>query len=455
MHSRRPIINHRGNGRGNGCSGRGEEEGYEKEKATKSNSTASTSKSQDQPKQQRAAILADTLDYAAVSMYNQDVRGAVMTPASLLTALEDPKDESVFYHLWVAARQAVEEGCRRGGMELRAILRDAMERLVVEAGWALRERSGGRLIAFVDPRRYDDAGAMARSARRLVRLFRLRGVSQSDVFISIPATEDGVAAARELAEQGIRTNLTLVAGLMHAAVCAEAGATTVTIAVGPLLDAHERRRGTAYPDLALHPGIEIIQAIQAYFELHNLNARLVGRDFRKFRELQALPGFDAICLTETQLAVPRWQATARGGSAKARHAARAPAADMRARQAQRPSEFLEHVSGAGFMEWMSASAREILAEAMFPALEHMEIKMNIIERTMQREVAWQLTLRRTVSLRELEVGLEQGRTEPQPTPPPANRESGPENEKTTKKDTGSTRTPLGDQDNVQDPNEYF
>lgn len=44
-------------------------------------------------------------------------------------------------------------------------------------------------------------------------------------------------AAQELEnEHGIHTNLYLVSGLLHAAACAEAGATTITIPVGRVSD---------------------------------------------------------------------------------------------------------------------------------------------------------------------------------------------------------------------------
>jgi transaldolase len=43
-----------------------------------------------------------------------------------------------------------------------------------------------------------------------------------------------VAAARELEAAGIHTNLILIASIVHAAVCARAGVTAISIAVGPV-----------------------------------------------------------------------------------------------------------------------------------------------------------------------------------------------------------------------------
>ncbi|KAJ7764628.1 hypothetical protein DFH07DRAFT_811881 [Mycena maculata] len=290
----------------------------------------------------------------------------------------------------------IRSGRKRPDGDIRALVKIAMERLVVEVGLALRDRNGGPHLTFVDPRKNDDAAAMVRNAKRLVALFRARGASRDDIAISIPATEDGVTAAKELAADGIRTNLILVSSLMHAAVCAEAGAATISISVGPLLRAHERKRKAVYQDLAMHPGIEIIQAIVAYFKLNDVRTLVVGRDFRKLAELSALREFDAVCLSGTQLEASRWQAASRLDLENLLD--RAPQASMRARQAQHPTTFLEH--GTRFMELMSAGARGTVAASMFPALGRMELQMNAIQKLVEAEVAWQLDLK-TLSLEAL------------------------------------------------------
>jgi transaldolase len=66
-------------------------------------------------------------------------------------------------------------------------------------------------------------------ARRLVQRFQENGVTKDKIVVSIPATEEGVHATRSLAkEDGILVNLAMVAGMSHAAVCAEAGAAWIT-----------------------------------------------------------------------------------------------------------------------------------------------------------------------------------------------------------------------------------
>ena len=63
----------------------------------------------------------------------------------------------------------------------------------------------------------------------MVRHFEENGVAKHNLIVSIPATEQGVHATRLLAkEDGILVNSAMVAGMSHAAVCAEAGAAWIT-----------------------------------------------------------------------------------------------------------------------------------------------------------------------------------------------------------------------------------
>ncbi|KAJ7151355.1 hypothetical protein C8R43DRAFT_1004914 [Mycena crocata] len=375
------------------------------------------------------AVIGDTLDFPTVSVH--DLGGTALTPANLLAGVEVKENDDVQFHVWVAARRAVEEHKSRY-VDDNLILR-AMERLVLELGVAMDFRNGGPQFIFVDPRWNDDAAEMVRSARRLVGLFRLRGVHKKDLVISIPATEDGVAAAQELeSEHDIRTNLILVAGLIHAAVCAEAGATTI---VGPLLLCHERERNAIYQDLAMHPGIEIIQATQTYFALHEIRTKLVGRDFRQLAELSALTGFDAVCLSNEQLEVARWRPETR--SPDLPNYGTLQAASMRARQAQYPTKFLEKEKG--FMEQMSPQVRRMVAASMFPALEKMEQQMNAIEKIVKDEVAWQLALK-TMAL----DALYEWQWNAPPAGPPAKAKQNRESYQVAARRPEKRRKPLGD-----------
>jgi len=74
-----------------------------------------------------------------------------------------------------------------------------------------------------------DADGMVREARELVRF-------GDNVVVKIPMIEEGLKAVRRLAEEGIKTNVTLVFSPTQALLAAKAGATYVSPFVGRLDD---------------------------------------------------------------------------------------------------------------------------------------------------------------------------------------------------------------------------
>ncbi|KAK7042518.1 putative transaldolase [Favolaschia claudopus] len=375
------------------------------------------------------AVISDTVHFSTLSEHDV-VDSTSLSPATVLKGLVTEGD--VYYHLWVAARSVIEEedwNC----LDSRIVQR-TLERFLLELGIAFYERNGGPHLTFIDPRKNDDTADMVNSAKRLVNSFCGRGLSKEKIVISIPATEDGVAAAKELETAGIHTNLMFVANVLHAAFCASAGATAVSIAVGPLLRCHERKRNAQYPDFANHPGIEIIQTTLEYFKLHGIETRIVGRDFRQLAELSALSGFDAVCLSKDQVEALRCKTTENRSGVDLLD--KPPQGSLRARQVQHPAK-LPGDGRPGFMRLMSARTRGMVAETLYSALGKLELQMNAIEKIVRAEVAWQLAL----SKLDLDALYEWWASMPPPSPDTRKRRDG-ETEKRVGSEKG--RTPLAD-----------
>jgi len=74
-----------------------------------------------------------------------------------------------------------------------------------------------------------DADGMVKEARDLAKI-------HSNIVIKIPMTIDGMKAVRTLADEGIKTNVTLVFSPLQALMAAKAGATFVSPFVGRLDD---------------------------------------------------------------------------------------------------------------------------------------------------------------------------------------------------------------------------
>ena len=74
-----------------------------------------------------------------------------------------------------------------------------------------------------------DADGMIKEARQLVKI-------HENIVVKVPMTVDGLKATRRLAEEGIKTNVTLVFSPLQALMAAKAGATFVSPFIGRLDD---------------------------------------------------------------------------------------------------------------------------------------------------------------------------------------------------------------------------
>lgn len=74
-----------------------------------------------------------------------------------------------------------------------------------------------------------DADGMIKEARQLAKI-------HENIVVKVPMTVDGLKATRRLAEEGIKTNVTLVFSPLQALMAAKAGATFVSPFIGRLDD---------------------------------------------------------------------------------------------------------------------------------------------------------------------------------------------------------------------------
>lgn len=95
---------------------------------------------------------------------------------------------------------------------------------------------------------------------------RLAAIADN-VVVKIPMTEAGLAAVRQLAQQGVQTNVTLVFSVNQALLAARAGATYVSPFVGRLDDIGQ-------------DGIALVADIVDLFQLHGLNTAVIAASIR-------------------------------------------------------------------------------------------------------------------------------------------------------------------------------
>ncbi len=95
---------------------------------------------------------------------------------------------------------------------------------------------------------------------------RLAAIAEN-VIVKIPMTEAGLAAVRQLAQQGVKTNVTLVFSVNQALLAAQAGAAYVSPFVGRLDDIGQ-------------DGIALVADIVDLFKLHGLKAAVIAASIR-------------------------------------------------------------------------------------------------------------------------------------------------------------------------------
>ncbi|KAI0372355.1 aldolase [Pilatotrama ljubarskyi] len=332
----------------------------------------------------RKAVIAETLDYELLGTL--PFNGSMVTPSMLREGLLTP---DTAYHAWVATKRAIEE--RPGGeWDLASILSSAMHYYLVELGVSMLDRVDGPHYTFVDPRLHDSTTAMVKHALRLVRLFAEKGYGRSRIVVTIPATEAGVQAARTLeGKHHVQTNLTLVSGLVHAAICAEADATCITLCYKELSEACGRKPSNSNPFIRAWEAFnapskrladEAIQATTAYFNLHKLQSAILVANLQSANDAERLGEFDAVALTASQSLRAR-------APAPAMPATSAPAAGalahLRACEAQYPTVYRASQDGS-FLSAMPVDARTTakvtLATGLKGLMEQMfQTSMHVLE----------------------------------------------------------------------------
>ncbi|MDM8549959.1 fructose-6-phosphate aldolase [Desulfobacterales bacterium HSG2] len=105
-----------------------------------------------------------------------------------------------------------------------------------------------------------DTEGMVREARDLAAI-------HDNIVIKIPMTVDGLKATRQLTEEGIRTNVTLIFSPLQALMAAKAGATYVSPFVGRLDDIS-------------HDGLVLVEQIADIYEIYEFNTEIIVASVR-------------------------------------------------------------------------------------------------------------------------------------------------------------------------------
>ncbi|HAO20587.1 MAG: fructose-6-phosphate aldolase [Desulfobacteraceae bacterium IS3] len=105
-----------------------------------------------------------------------------------------------------------------------------------------------------------DTDGMLKEARELAKI-------HENIVIKIPMTVDGLKATKQLSEEGIRTNVTLVFSPLQALMAAKAGATYASPFVGRLDDISQN-------------GMQLIEQIVAIYDNYGFDTEIIVASIR-------------------------------------------------------------------------------------------------------------------------------------------------------------------------------
>jgi len=224
-------------------------------------------------------VVADTGDLSAIAEYKP--QDATTNPSLLLKVAQDAN-----YDEYIASAIDKANGS----------LVDAVDNFGVDIGCEILKIIPGRVSTEVDARLSFDTQATIEKARKLIALYKERGVDKSRILIKIASTWEGIKAAEQLEKEGINCNLTLLFSFAQAVACAEAGVFLISPFVGRILDWY-KANGEQQEFAPLEdPGVISVTRIYNYYKQHGYNTIVMGASFRNIGEIEALAGCDYLTI---------------------------------------------------------------------------------------------------------------------------------------------------------------
>lgn len=208
----------------------------------------------------------------------------------------------------------------------------ALDVVAVTFGSEILKIIPGRVSTEIDARlSYDTAGTIAKCktlyamyegmwvlSKSETKLILLEvGVNPKErVLFKIASTWEGIQAAKQLEQQGIKTNLTLMFGFPQAVACAEAGVFLVSPFVGRITDFWKKEKNVASFEPEEDPGVLSVRSIYSYYKKYDYKTigiiirkithetsffdfnffLVMGASFRSKEQILALSGCDYLTI---------------------------------------------------------------------------------------------------------------------------------------------------------------
>ncbi len=236
---------------------------------------------------QYSIVVADTGDFAGIKKFQP--QDATTNPSLIAKAATMPEYRDL------VDKTMADAGKRVASTE--EFLASAMDRLFVAFGVEILKIVPGRVSTEVDARLSFDVQGSVDKARILISLYEKAGQPRERVLIKLATTWEGVLAAKILAKDGIRCNMTLLFSFAQAVACAEAGVQLISPFVGRILDWYKKHTGKESYPAHEDPGVLSVARIYNYYKNHGHATEIMGASFRNSGEILELTGCDLLTIS--------------------------------------------------------------------------------------------------------------------------------------------------------------
>ena len=231
-------------------------------------------------------VVADTGDINSIKAYAPT--DATTNPSLIYAAAQMPEYQQLI-------DDAIEYGRKGVGGEI-ARYADIVDKLFVNFGIEILKIVPRYVSVEVDARLSFDTEGTIRRAKKLIALFAENGIPKERLLIKIASTWEGIQAAKQLEQEGIHCNMTLLFGFGQAVACAQAGAYLISPFVGRILDWYKAAEGVDGYAPDDDPGVQSVRRIYSYYKKYGCKTVVMGASFRNVDEIKALAGCDLLTI---------------------------------------------------------------------------------------------------------------------------------------------------------------
>jgi len=235
-------------------------------------------------------VVADTGDFKRMRAFAP--QDATTNPSLILKAVLQPS-----YQALVSAVQC--DNPQASPAQL-------IDRILVAFGAEILRIVPGRVSTEVDARLSFDTAATIAKAKEIMALYGALGIARERVLIKLASTWESIVAARELEQEGIHCNMTLLFSVVQAVACADAKARLISPFVGRISDWYKKTLGDQWSleqnGGANDPGVQSVRSIYTYYKHFEIETEIMGASFRNTSQILELAGCDLLTISPELLA---------------------------------------------------------------------------------------------------------------------------------------------------------